>query len=597
MGTQEWVISGGEPMIHPEFPDIFEYIISRSIRYSLNTNGTLITPQIAKLMKKKGSKMVAIYGADSKVHDMVTGHPGSFDMTMRGFSILKESGVGFTVQVIPMNNNYHQLDKMIDLAKKLSPSYRIGTSWLFYSACRSEVMNKEIEQQRLTPEEVVSLDPPLPGYEAKYRLIHKESNCSAGAGTDDRLFQKCITTRNSFHIDPYGKMTFCSFVKDSQLRFDLKNGSFSEGWDEFIPSLADKVRGGEEYLKNCGSCEKRDSCSWCAVYSWLEHGRYSAPVKYLCDITDEKIRYKKDWNEKHTRYYKIGGVTVQISSDIPFKDDSFLPKLEKFRVKNPGDDIILIRYHFQIPDMKDVDLGEEIYRKIPWAIYRKNESWIYKEILDGQADDSVRRVVVFNKDHTIAEIYLRDSGLFTESPNHALSLFPSDQLLLSRIFADRNAITIHASGMIINGAGLIFTGKSGAGKSTIATLLKNEGELLCDEFMIIREWEEGFRIHGTWSHGDIPEVSNGEAPMKALLFLEKSDHNRLEKLTDTKEIVSRLVPRLMQPLVTTDWWEKSLTTIEKLVKNVPAYLIRFDKSGEIRSVIRDFTGKIDKKWK
>jgi len=73
MGTREWVISGGEPMIHPEFPDIFEYMISHSIRYSLNTNGTLITPEIAELMKKKGSKMVALYGADSEVHDLITG--------------------------------------------------------------------------------------------------------------------------------------------------------------------------------------------------------------------------------------------------------------------------------------------------------------------------------------------------------------------------------------------------------------------------------------------------------------------------------------------------------------------------------------------
>jgi len=515
-------------------------------------------------------------------------------MAMKGFSILKEFGVGFTVQVIPMKDNYHQLDKMIDLAKKLSPSYRIGTSWLFYSAYRSEVMNMKIEKQRLTPKEVVTLDPPIPGYETKYRLIHPESSCSVVGVTDDRLFHRCITTRNSFHIDPYGKMTFCSFVKDPQLRFDLKSGSFSEAWDKFIPSIADKIRGGKEYLENCGSCEKRDSCTWCAVYSWLEHGRYSAPVKYLCDITDEKIRYKSEWNEKHTRNYHIGGVTIKISSDIPFKNDSFLPKLEKFRTKDSGNDLILIRYHFFIPDIKDMDLGDEIYRKIPWAIYKKKESWIYKEILEGQEKESVRRIVVFNKDHTIAEIYLRDSGLFTESPNHALSLFPSDQLLLSRIFADRNAITLHASGMIINGAGLIFTGKSGAGKSTIATLLKDEGELLCDEFMIIREWKDGFRIHGTWSHGDIPDVSNSEAPMKALLFLEKSNHNRLEKLTETKKIISRLIPRLMQPLVTTDWWEKSLSTIERLVKNVPAYLVKFDKSGEIRNVIGDFTENIDK---
>lgn len=597
MGSREWVISGGEPMLHPDFTEIFDYLTAKSVTFTLNTNGTMITPEIAKLMKRKGSKMIALYGADSQIHDMITRLPGSFELAMEGFSLLKEYGAGFTVQVVPMKDNYHQLDKMINLAKTLSPSYRIGTSWLFYSAYRSGAMNAQIEKQRLDPKEVVKLDPPLPGYEAKYSLIQRESICSLnGDAADDRLFHKCITTRNSFHIDPYGKMTFCSFVKDPMMKYDLMSGSFEEAWEEFIPALADKVHGGEEYLNNCGSCEKRSSCSWCAVYSWLEHGRYSAPVKYLCDITDEKIIYKKKWKENHNRYYKIGGITIQISSDIPLKKDSFLPKVEKFRVKDPGKDIILLRYHFAIPDVNEDDLGEEVYRKPPWAVFKKRGSWIYREILTDQ-EEIIRRIVVFNGDHSIGEIYLKNAELFTDSPNHALSLFPSDQLLLSRILADRKAITLHSSGMIINGAGLIFTGRSGAGKSTIATLLKNEGELLCDEFIIIRKAGNVFRIYGTWSHGDIPDVSNSEAPMKALIFLEKSNENRLVKLSGTKDIISRLLPRLMQPLVTTDWWEKTLATIDELIREVPVYVLKFDRSGKVRKVIRDFTKNINKEKK
>ena len=42
-------MSGGEPMLRPDFAEIFDHITSNSISYSINTNGTLITAKIAKM--------------------------------------------------------------------------------------------------------------------------------------------------------------------------------------------------------------------------------------------------------------------------------------------------------------------------------------------------------------------------------------------------------------------------------------------------------------------------------------------------------------------------------------------------------------------
>lgn len=588
-GCQNWVISGGEPMLHPDFTEIFDYLTSKSITYSLNTNGTLITPEIARLMKRKGSKMIALYGADYKVHDKITKIPGSFDALMKGISLLKDSGAGFTVQVVPMKDSRFQLDKMFALAGSLSPSYRVGYSWLYYSSSGSAGKNKEIEAQRLSPEQVVELNPPSPGYESKLKLAYCSQNLMEKNQTDNKIFEKCISGRDSFHIDPYGKMTFCSFVKDPSLRYDLMNGNFKEAWDVFIPSLADKVLGGEEYLNNCGSCEKKEDCYWCGVYSYLEHRRFSAPVKYLCDIAEETGKYKRDWISSHRRYYNLAGVSIQVDSDLPFTSTTFLPKFDQFEADKPGGDIVSLRLHFEIPDISGKDLGEEVYRKPPWAIFRKKSSWIYRQISIDPEDETIHRLVVFNNDHSQAEIYLDRPELFSITSHHSLTLFPSDQILLSRIFAEREGLSIHSAGMIINGAGLLFAGQSEAGKSTTVSLLKDEGEILCDENIIVRRWEEGFRIYGTWSHGDIPVVSNNEAPLKALLFLEKSDVNSIKLIKDKKEVTGRLLPRIMRPLITADWWEKSLATVEKLVSEVPSYIMRFDKTGKIKHVIREFS--------
>ena len=106
MGCREWSISGGEPMLRPDFADIFDYLTRKATRYSINTNGTLITPQIAQLMRREGRKMVAVYGATAEVHDHVTQTPGSFERTMCGFAYLKEAGADFEVQLIPMHGRH-----------------------------------------------------------------------------------------------------------------------------------------------------------------------------------------------------------------------------------------------------------------------------------------------------------------------------------------------------------------------------------------------------------------------------------------------------------------------------------------------------------
>jgi MoaA/NifB/PqqE/SkfB family radical SAM enzyme len=134
MGCRRWSISGGEPMLRPDFAEIFDYITSHCASYSLNTNGTLITPEIAELMKRKGNKMVALYGATAEVYDHITRNPGSFSATMRGFDLLREAGVGFTVQLIPMRDDYHQFPEMVGLAKSLSSHWRVGAAWLYLSS-------------------------------------------------------------------------------------------------------------------------------------------------------------------------------------------------------------------------------------------------------------------------------------------------------------------------------------------------------------------------------------------------------------------------------------------------------------------------------
>lgn len=584
MGCRRWLISGGEPMLRPDFAEIFDYLTTYGNSYTINTNGTSIIPKIAKLMKRKGTKMVALYGATAEIHDHITRNPGSFEAAMRGFNYLQEAGAGFIVQIIPMKDNYHQLQKMVKLAGSLSRHYRIGAAWLYLSARGDKEKDAEIIRQRLSPKEVIAVDKPNLSYEER-------PSKGAGAGcqnSDDNgyLFSTCIGNKRDFHIDPYGKITFCRFINEPDLRYDLRRGNLRDYWENFTPSLARTVEAAKEYQKNCGSCALKKDCRICPVFAYLEHRDFNKKVEYLCAVAAETREYKDSRLKDRRRYYRIADITIQVDSELPITDATFHPKFKLFEADGPGEDTVVIKHHFSLPDLDGKDLGKEVYRRPLWAIYKKYNSWIYLGIPPDGAGTKLQRVMVFNADHTRGRIYNDGDAAFFKGGRTALTLAITDQIFLARLLAERKGFYLHVCGANFEGKGLLFAGDSGAGKSTMAMMLKGKAEILCDDRVIVRSLDEGFKIYGTWSHGDVPDISANSVLLKAIMFLEKADENCLIHLEDKREIIKMLLASLVKPLVTVDWWEKALVLIEKISEEIPCYRLRFDKSGRVVDVLR-----------
>jgi hypothetical protein len=318
------------------------------------------------------------------------------------------------------------------------------------------------------------------------------------------------------------------------------------------------------------------------------------------------------------RYYHIAGITIRMESDLPITDTTFHPKFKHFEVNGPGEDTITIRHHFSLPDLHNWDMGEEVYRKSPWAIYRNGLSWFYMGIggnaggpikrlwsrishrlypltlrsrqktkrVESIKDGNIYQLAVFNHDYSNIRIYNKTEKSFRRGNLHSLTLFPTDQILLARVLADREGCYIHASGVVLDNKGILFVGHSDAGKSTMVMMLQDQAKVLCDDRIIVRRWPKGFTIHGTWSHGDVPDVSADSAPLNAILFLKQARENRLIPLDRRQEIISMLLACLIKPLGTADWWEKMLALVDQMAHEVPCYSLHFTKDGDVIDLLR-----------
>jgi MoaA/NifB/PqqE/SkfB family radical SAM enzyme len=568
-GYRDWGISGGEPMLRPDFPEIFDYLSALGT-YGLNTNGTLIDPKLAKLLRRRGAKMIALYGATPEVHDRVTRNPGSHEATLRGMNYLKEAGAGFMVQIVPLQENYHQMREMEAIADSFSVPYKLGASWIYSNAYGDADRNRTIHQQRLAPACAAELDICLPS-------DYDGNRPKAATPLPDRLFKTCIEKGWHLHIDPYGQASFCCFIKDPALRYDLRAGSFPEFRNVFLPGIADTVRGGREYSENCGSCDLRDDCKWCPSYAYLESGRYSAKIDYLCEIAREDRRLKMEWVQDHRRYYSQGGVTLQVDSDLPFLENTYGPNVRPFEISAPGEDIIHIRHHFGVPSPSAEELGDPIYDQAPWKIYRRGDSLVY-----------ISEDVVWmecNEAYTQIDVYRSNTDAFNHGDVETVFMIATDGVVLSQVFALRQAIAVHSSACILDGKGFLFVGHSEAGKSTSMKLVKGQAEILNDERNVIRKEPAGIRLYGTWSHGELPIVSPNSAPLKAICFLSQAKNN-LAVPVEKNVAFRRLVPCIVKPLESKQWWTHTLQTLEAIVNEVPCYLLEFDKSGKMVEVLR-----------
>lgn len=579
LGTRSWTLSGGEPMLRPDFSEIFDMITHKAVSYSLNTNGTLITPSIARQLTRKGFKMVALYGATADVHDHITRNPGSFEAAIRGMRYLNEAGAAFTVQIVPLKDNIHQLEQMEELAGQLSPRRRIGAAWLYLRADGDPVRNREIIEQRLDPQIVATLDPLKPG---------QNSSHQCGPSCSRQLFAECIEQRRNLHIDPYGNASFCSFVTDPALRASLRRESLEAVWERFIPALKEAVPANDEYDAHCGSCHNRSHCRWCPVFARLEHGRHTAKIDYLCRAAEENIHYTNRYEEEHVRYFQIAGITIRMEADRPLNDGIFSKALRPFLVSGPGEDPVNIRHHFEIPPFDTAKLGQPVYKHIPWEIYENGNVWHYLGLPPDGDNSNPFQISVFNHEHSDADIFNSSADAFTEDGLHSLANFPSDQIWLARLLAHRNACYLHGAGIALRNQGLLFLGHSGAGKSTITTMLMDAGTVLCDDRVILRRWPDGFRVHGTWHHGDIPLVSPLGVPLKGIFLLEQADENRLLPVTGAAEKSGILASVVIRPVVSRQWWNLVLDLIDQAVGEVPLFRLRFDLSGGVKALLEGY---------
>lgn len=122
LGVKEVHITGGEPLVNKEFFEIARCLHENGFGTRVQTNGILITPDIAKRLKECGIEyvLISIDGLE-KTHNSFRNNDKSFDYAIKAVKICLEAGLYTRVNTVINRSNVQDLPELIKYINNLKP--------------------------------------------------------------------------------------------------------------------------------------------------------------------------------------------------------------------------------------------------------------------------------------------------------------------------------------------------------------------------------------------------------------------------------------------------------------------------------------------
>lgn len=144
---------------------------------------------------------------------------------------------------------------------------------------------------------------------------------------------------------------------------------------------------------------------------------------------------------------------------------------------------------------------------------------------------------------------------------------------ISEYLPTRDRVLFHGSCLACDGQGVLFTAKSGTGKSTHARLWREKfGDrvvMVNDDKPFLHITPEGTTAYGTPWRGKHKLGSNISAPLRAICIVCRGNENRVEMVSPREAF-----PTLLQQTYSPEGPEnlrKTLALVERLSRTVPVY--------------------------
>jgi AdoMet-dependent heme synthase len=268
-GFKIMIFSGGEPLMRTDIVELSAYAASLGLRPVMGSNGTLLTPQLARDLKAAGVMGIGISldSLDKTKHDQLRQYSGAWQEALRGMKHCREAGLPFQIHTTVMDWNQEELEAITDFAVEqgavahhfffLVPTGRGANieQTTLQAAEYESVITRIMEKQKTVPIEL------KPTCAPQFMRIASEM------GMKMRYGRGCLAGTSYCIISPRGLVQPCAYM--DIIAGDVRETPFSQIWAE--SPVFQELRT-LNYSGYCGHCRYKKTCGGCRARAAVYHG-------------------------------------------------------------------------------------------------------------------------------------------------------------------------------------------------------------------------------------------------------------------------------------------------------------------------------------
>jgi radical SAM protein with 4Fe4S-binding SPASM domain len=270
------VLTGGEPLMHPEIEQIIISGVKAGLQMVLGTNGILLREPMIKRFKKIGLSGVGI-SLDSVYedqHDSFRGVPGSFNRSCTAVRLCKSNDLHVQIHFTVTRDNYQQLNKVVELGLELGASIvnffflvciGRGKSYLDLPSDLYEKTLNVIAKLQESSDGIMIQSRCTPHFKRILYENNPDSPYTRARGYDGG---GCPAATHYCRITPTGEVTPCPYIELSA--GNIREKSFWDIWEN--AQLFKSLRNPDLLQGRCSMCEYKLLCGGCRARSLVQSG-------------------------------------------------------------------------------------------------------------------------------------------------------------------------------------------------------------------------------------------------------------------------------------------------------------------------------------
>ncbi len=274
------LFSGGEPLIRPDFFELADYAAKKGVRPTLSTNGTLITPEVARKIKDIGVGYVGIsLDGLREVNDKFRGKAGAFEAAMNGIkncvAVDQRVGLRFTIN----HHNIQELENIFDFIEEENIN-RVCFYHLVYSGRGNQMMDEDVtaEESRRAMDIIIRRTRDFEERGLKKEILTVDNHCDGvymylkalqeGKEELAQQIKKYIAMNGGnrsgmafAEVDPLGYVHPDQFTQHHTFG-NVRERKFGDIWQDTTNPIMAGLKDRKPLLKGrCSKCKFLDNCN------------------------------------------------------------------------------------------------------------------------------------------------------------------------------------------------------------------------------------------------------------------------------------------------------------------------------------------------